>query len=138
MSRSFASYFHYTLIHFIGERFKGLNFSHIVPFNITPFIPPNNFHHLEILFASLTICTRTAVSADSTGGISSPAMNCSPSSYDYFAASAASIAAVTSGESGVTLELKRLMIFPSLLMRNLLKFQVMSPGNGEVAPASAT
>ena len=56
----------------------------------------------------------------------------------YFAASAASMAAVASGESGVTLESNRLRIFPSLPMRNLLKFQVMLPGNGEFAPASAT
>src|ERR1035438_9036930 len=60
-----------------------------------------------------------------------------PNAARYFAASAASMAAVASGESGVILEVKRLMIFPSLPMRNLLKFQVMLPGNGEAAPASA-
>lgn len=53
----------------------------------------------------------------------------------YFASSAASMAVVISVESGVTLDSKRLRILPSLPMRNLLKFHLMSPGNGESLPA---
>src|SRR6266404_8404962 len=56
----------------------------------------------------------------------------------YFDASAASMAAVTSGESGVVLGSNRLMILPSRPMRNLPKFHLMSPGKGESFPASAT
>ncbi len=50
------------------------------------------------------------------------------SSFPYFAPSAASIASIISGESGFTLDSKRLMILPSRPTRNLLKFQRMSPG----------
>jgi len=57
---------------------------------------------------------------------------------DYFAASAASTALITSGDSGVTFELNRSRILPSRPTRNLLKFQVMLPGKGESLPASAT
>jgi hypothetical protein len=46
----------------------------------------------------------------------------------YFAANAASSAAVTSGDSGAAFESKRLMIFPSRPIRNLLKFHLISPG----------
>src|SRR2546423_4936532 len=56
----------------------------------------------------------------------------------HFAASAASIASVTSGESGLVRGSKRLMIFPSRPIRNLLKFHLMSPGYGDSGPASAT
>src|SRR5579883_1967116 len=44
------------------------------------------------------------------------------------AAKAASMAWVTSGESGTTLDSKRLRIFPSRPIKNLLKFHLMSPG----------
>src|ERR1041385_8858870 len=56
----------------------------------------------------------------------------------YFAASAASIASVTSGESGVALESKRLRILPSLPITNLLKFHLMLPGKGDCSPARLT
>ena len=56
----------------------------------------------------------------------------------HFAASAASMAFVTSGEPGFTEELKRLMILPSRPMRNLVKFQPILPGNGEFVPVSAS
>src|ERR1700722_6482202 len=45
---------------------------------------------------------------------------------------------VTSGESGFTLESNRFTIVPSRPMRNLVKFQRMFPGNGELAPARYT
>src|SRR2546421_294668 len=57
---------------------------------------------------------------------------------NYFAAKAASIAAVTSGESGVVRGSKRLMILPSGPTRNFPKFHLMSPGKGEASPARAT
>ena len=44
----------------------------------------------------------------------------------YFAARAASIAWVSSGESGSYFGIKALMILPSELIRNLLKFHLMS------------
>src|SRR6266581_2904524 len=62
----------------------------------------------------------------------------STSGRHYFVASAAVMASVASVESGVILESKRLRIFPSLPMRNLVKFHLILPGNGEASPASAT
>lgn len=56
----------------------------------------------------------------------------------YFAARAASMACVTSGESGFTLESKRATMFPSRPITNFVKFQRMSPGKGESLPASTT
>jgi hypothetical protein len=55
----------------------------------------------------------------------------------HFAANAASMASVTSFESGFVAESQRLRIFPSLLTRNLPKFHFTSPGNGESLPESA-
>jgi len=54
----------------------------------------------------------------------------------YFAARAVSMAATTSGASGDGAGSKRLRILPSRLIRNLPKFHLMSPGNGECSPAS--
>ena len=56
----------------------------------------------------------------------------------YFAVSAVSTALVTSGASGVVFGSKRFKILPSLPIRNLPKFHLMSPANGESFPASAT
>src|SRR5437879_5255755 len=56
----------------------------------------------------------------------------------HLEARAASIAAITSGESGLVECRKRRMIFPSRPIRNLLKFHLMSPGNGDSGPARAT
>src|SRR6266446_5735355 len=55
-----------------------------------------------------------------------------------FCAKAASMAATTSGASGTVLGSNRLRIFPSRPIRNLPKFHLMSPGNGESLPARAT
>ena len=56
---------------------------------------------------------------------------------NYFAANAASIAFVTSSESGFVIEPKRARIFPSRPMRNFVKFHLMLPANGEFVPASS-
>lgn len=55
----------------------------------------------------------------------------------YFAFSAASMAAMTSGASGLVLGLKRWSTVPSLPTRNLPKFHSMSPGNFASGPVSA-
>src|SRR5690242_7853886 len=56
----------------------------------------------------------------------------------YFAASADSMAWVTSAESGFTGEAKRFRILPSRPTTNLVKFQPILPGKGEPSPASST
>src|ERR1035441_2308934 len=56
----------------------------------------------------------------------------------YLLPSAFSTACVNSAESGFTFESNRFRIFPSRPIRNLLKFHLMSPGNGEPSPANNT
>ena len=54
----------------------------------------------------------------------------------YLAARAASMDPITSGASGAVRGSKRLIMAPSRPIRNLPKFHLMSPGNGESFPAS--
>lgn len=55
----------------------------------------------------------------------------------YFAASAFSIAPVSSGESGVAFESKRASTFPSRPIRNFPKFHFTGPGVGASGPVNA-
>jgi len=52
--------------------------------------------------------------------------------------SALSMACTMSGESGLTFDSNRFSTFPSRPIRNLVKFQRMSPGNGDSLPANIT
>lgn len=70
-------------------------------------------------------------------GAMSPERQCAFGPVDYLAARADSMASVTLVESGFTAESNRFKIFPSRLMRNLVKFQRISPANGESLPASS-
>ena len=70
---------------------------------------------------------------DCEGGATADGGDCK---IAYLAARAASMDPITSGASGAVRGSKRLIMVPSRPMRNLPKFHLMSPGNGESLPAS--